>query len=98
MKAKRKRYDAQFKAKIGFEAIRGIKTIQQVAKENQIHPTQVTQWKQTPIKEAFSLFEGKTAVHSQEDWDKEREHLHAKIGKQSVEIDWLAKKCKQLHL
>lgn len=98
MKAKRKRYDAQFKAKIGFEAIRGIKTIQQIAKENQIHPTQVTQWKQILIQDASSLFEGKHAAHCQEDWDKERERLHAKIGKQSVEIDWLAKKCEQLHL
>ncbi len=79
MKAKRKRYDAQFKAKVGFEAIRGIKTIQQIAKENQIHPTQVTQWKQILIQDASSLFEGKHAAHCPEDWDKERERLHAKI-------------------
>jgi transposase len=98
MKAKRKRYDAQFKAKIGFEAIRGIKTIQQIAKENQIHPTQVNQWKQTLLQEACGLFDSKHATQSQEDWEKERERLHAKIGKQSVEIDWLAKKCEQLHL
>lgn len=98
MKAKRKRHDAQFKAKIGFEAIRGNKTIQQIAKENQIHPTQVSQWKQLLVSEAASLFEGKHSKCSQDDWDQERERLHAKIGKQSIEIDWLSKKCEQLHL
>jgi transposase-like protein len=91
MKAKRKRYDAQFKAKIGFEAIRGIKTVQQIAKENQIHPTQVNQWKQILIEDASSLFEGKRPSQDQDDWENERDRLHAKIGQQSVEIDWLAK-------
>ena len=98
MKAKRKRYDSQFKAKIGFEAIRGFKTTQQIAKDNQIHPTQVNQWKQILLEDASSLFEGKRPSNCQDDWENERERLHAKIGQQSVEIDWLAKKCKQLHL
>ena len=84
--------------KISFEAIRGIKTVQQIAKENQIHPTQVNQWKQILIEDASSLFEGKRPSQDQDDWENERDRLHAKIGQQSVEIDWLAKKCKQLHL
>ena len=98
MKAKRKRHDARFKAKIGLEAIRGLKTTQQIAKEYQIHPAQVSQWKQALIEQAPSLFEGKRSTANQEEWEAERERLHAKIGKQSVEIDWLAKKYEKLHL
>jgi len=97
MKSKRKRHSAQFKAKIGLEALRGRKTVQQIAKENQIHPTQVSQWKQEIAKRLPEVFES-PSHGGQDDWEKERERLHAKIGQQSVEIDWLAKKCEQLHL
>lgn len=99
MKAKRKRHSAQFEAKIALEALKGIQTTQQIAKENQVHPTQVSQWKRHIADRLPELFEGSGAENGgQEDWQREREQLHAKIGKQSVEIDWLAKKCGQLHL
>ena len=44
MKAKRKRHDPQFKARVGLEALKGVKTIQQIAKEYDVHPTQVSDW------------------------------------------------------
>ena len=47
MKAKRKRHSAAFKAKVGFEALVGLKTVAQLAREYAVHPTQVTQWKAT---------------------------------------------------
>lgn len=97
MKGKRKRHSAQFKAKVGLEAIKGLKTIQEIAKEHQIHPTQVSQWKQQIGERLPELFES-PGQSSSEDWERERERLHAKIGQQSVELDWLAKKCKELHL
>jgi len=97
MKGKRKRHSAQFKAKIGLEGLKGRKTVQQIAKENQIHPTQVSQWKQEIAKRLPEVFES-PSQGGQEDWEKTQERLHAKIGQQSVEIDWLVKKCEQLHL
>ena len=42
---KRKRYTGAFKAKVGLEALMGIKTVGQIAREYQVHPVQVTQWK-----------------------------------------------------
>ena len=57
MKGKRKRHSAQFKAKIGLEGLKGRKTVQQIAKENQIHPTQVSQWKQEIAKRLPEVFE-----------------------------------------
>ena len=44
-KTKRKRYTGAFKAKVGLEALMGVKTVGQIARENEIHPVQVTQWK-----------------------------------------------------
>lgn len=97
MKGKRKRHSAQFKAKVGLEALKGRKTIQEIAKSHGIHPTQVSQWKQEIAKRLPEVFESPSRSGS-EGWEKERERLHAKIGQQSVEIDWLVKKCEQLHL
>ena len=44
-KTKRKRYTGAFKAKVGLEALMGVKTVGQIAREYQVHPVQVTQWK-----------------------------------------------------
>lgn len=45
MSKKRQRHSAEFKAKVALEAIKGIKTLQQLAKDFQVHPTQLTMWK-----------------------------------------------------
>ena len=45
-KTKRKRYTGAFKAKVGLEALMGVKTVGQIAREYQVHPVQVTQWKE----------------------------------------------------
>ncbi|MEK0445804.1 MAG: Transposase [Verrucomicrobiota bacterium] len=42
MKAKRRRHDSQFKAKVALEALKGVKTIQQIAKDYEVHPVQVS--------------------------------------------------------
>ena len=43
-KTKRKRYSGAFKAKVGLEALMGMKTVGQIARDYQVHPVQVTQW------------------------------------------------------
>jgi transposase len=48
MKAKRKRHDVQFKARVALEALKGIKTVQQIAREFDLHPVQVSYWKKKP--------------------------------------------------
>jgi transposase-like protein len=95
-KAKRKRYSGAFKAKVGLEALMGIKTVGQIARENQVHPVQVTQWKGVVRDRLPELFETRAAeaVDSQEMIAQ----LHEKIGQLTVEADWLKKKCKQLGL
>ena len=61
MKAKRKRHSAAFKAKVGFEALVGLKTVAQLAREYAVHPTQVTQWKATIRDRLPELFEAGAA-------------------------------------
>ena len=57
--AKRKVHGAEFKAKVGLEAIHGVKTINQIAQEHGVHPVQVSEWKKEILERAGSLFEGK---------------------------------------
>ena len=45
MKGQRRRHDPEFKARVALEALKGIKTIQDIAKEDEIHPVQVSEWK-----------------------------------------------------
>ena len=45
MKAKRRRHESEFKARVALKALKGVQTIQQIAKDFDIHPMQVTEWK-----------------------------------------------------
>ena len=98
MKGKRRRHEPEFKARIAIEAIKGIKTVQQIAKELDIHPVQVSEWKKVMVDGASGLFASGSRQTSEEQLEKEKEKLHAKIGQQAVEIDFLRKKSKQLGL
>jgi len=88
---KRKVHGADYKAKVGLEAIRGVKTINQIAQEYGVHPVQVGQWKKEIQEQACKLFEGKRGpkpVNAESDPDR----LYAKIGQLNMELDWLKKK------
>ena len=96
MKAKRKRHNGAFKARVGLEAVMGIKPVAQIAREYQVHPTQVTQWK-TVIRERLpELFE--VGENSSAEQERVIGQLHQKIGELTVDLDWLKKKSRQLGL
>ena len=97
MKNKRRIHSAEFKARIALEALKGLKTVQQIAAENEVHPTQVTQWKSQMIAGACEVFEQGRGRATQEQATQIREErLERKIGQLVVEVDWLSKKCKEL--
>ena len=86
----RKVHTPEFKAKMGLEALRGLKTINEIGQEHGVHPVQVGQWKKAIQEQAKTLFEGKrgpkpVAAH------REPELLYSEIGKLKVELDWLKK-------
>jgi transposase-like protein len=95
MKRKRKTYSGAFKAKVGLEAVMGVKTVAQLARDYEVHPMLVSQWKGTIRDRLHELFERPS---SPLDVDSERRiaALHEKIGELTVSLDWLKKKSKQL--
>jgi len=96
-KTKRKRHAGAFKAKVGLEALMGVKTVGQIARENEVHPVQVTQWKGVIRDHLPELFETPPTAEGK-DQQELIAQLHEKIGQLTVEVDWLKKKCKQLGL
>ena len=88
---KRKVFGAEFKAKVGLEAIHGVKTINQIAQDHGVHPAQVGQWKKEILERAGSLFEGKRGPQAVNEYS-EPERLYGEIGKLKMELDWLKKK------
>ena len=80
---------------MALEALKGIKTVQQIAKDFDVHPVQVTEWKKRLSAHAGSVFEnGKE--REVEDFSAERSDLHSKIGELTVKLDFVVKKSKQL--
>lgn len=98
MKAKRRRHDPEFKARVALEAIKGIKTVQQIGKEFDIHPVQVSEWKRAMLEGAAGVFGAARGEAEAEDFERERKDLHSKIGQLAVEVDFLRKKSRQLGL
>jgi transposase-like protein len=96
MKRKRKQYRGAFKAKVGLEAMIGIKTTAQLAREYQVHPLLVTQWKKVLRDRMPEIFEKGNVVG--DDSERTIAALHQKIGQLTVDLDWLKKKCRQLGL
>jgi len=75
----------------------GVKTVGQIARENEVHPVPVTQWKRVVRDQLPELFERPAAVTGK-DQEELIGQLHEKIGQLTVEVDWLKKKCRQLGL
>lgn len=98
MKAKRRRHDPEFKARVALEALKGIKTIQQIAKDFDVHPVQVSDWKKAILEGASGIFGHSRAQSGTDDFERQRDELHAKIGQLAVEVDFLRKKSRQLGL
>jgi transposase len=89
---KRKTFSAQQKAKVAVEAIRGVKTVNEIAQQYEVHPTQVGQWKKELQEQAVQLFEGKRGPKPAADSEASSERLFSEIGRLKMELDWLKKK------
>ena len=90
MAGKRKRYGAEFKAKVALEAIRGEATIAELVRKHGVHQTLINAWKRQAIEGMAGVFSGKAEAAAAER-EAELEKLHAKIGQLVVERDFLAK-------
>lgn len=87
----RKTYSAEFKAQVALAAVKGQKTIAELASEYGVHPTQITQWKSELLKGLPEVFKDKRARDAVSE-EKLKERLYWQIGQLKVELDWLKKK------
>jgi transposase-like protein len=88
---KRKNFSSEFRAKVALEAIRGIKTANQIGQEFGVHPTQVGLWKKELQEQASSVFDAKRGPKPA-DPSASTERLYSEIGRLKMELDWLKKK------
>ena len=99
MSTQRKSYPPEFKARVALEALKEHKTLNELAREYGVHPTQIGLWKKQLQSELPRLF---TASGQREQQSEEEEALKARlyqqIGQLQVELDWLKKKAEQAGL
>ena len=91
MTTKRKQYSNDFKFKIALEAIKGVKTVSQLASEYNVHPTQIGTWKKQLVQQGNTLFTRPNDQQQREQQDKEAA-LYEQIGRLKMELEWLKKK------
>jgi transposase-like protein len=99
MSSKKKQYSSQFKAKVALEAIRGEKTVPELASQYQIHPTVINGWKRKLLEDANQIFEVESkGLKVKEDDQGQINELYRQIGQLKVERDFLANRSAQLGL
>ena len=87
----KKIFTPQQKAFIALEAVKGDKTISQIASIHEVHPIQVQQWKKIVSENVFSLFSDKRRKEGKSE-QQLIDELHRIIGQRDVELAWLKKK------
>lgn len=86
-----KKYSSDFKAKVALEAIKGIKTLNEISSEYGVHTTQITQWKKQVLDELPHLFARPGAARTKSE-ETLIATLYQEIGQLKVELDFLKKK------
>lgn len=88
MGQKRRKFSAAFKAKVALEAIKGKETLSELAHRFELHPNQISTWKQEFLEKSATVFEdGKGSKPEEINMEK----LYATIGQLKLENDFLKK-------
>ena len=91
----RKLYSPEEKARLALEAIRGERTINEIAAENNVHPNMLSRWKREAETNMMQLFRDDSAKErrAQKAREGELQELYAQIGRLTAQNEWLKKKC-----
>ncbi len=90
----RRRFTADFKARVALEALRGDRTVQEIAAKHRVHPNQVSTWKRQAVDGLGEVFSN-GVDRARSDHEAEVKELHAKIGELTVVNDFLARGLKR---
>ena len=88
----RKRHSAVFKSRVALEALKELKTLNELASEYGVHQGQISQWKKQLIEGLPTIFSGNRNKNEASDINKKLDELYRQIGEVTVERDWLKKK------
>jgi transposase-like protein len=88
---KGKPYSAEFKFKVALEAAKGARTLNELASEYGLHPSQISEWKHQLLDEGVHLFRMDNARQQREQQALQTE-LYEQIGRLNMELEWLKKK------
>ena len=88
-KRTRRNHTSVFKAKVALTALKGDKTLSEIAQQYDVHANQVTEWKRQLLERAAGVFDGGADTGNTES-GQDLKVLHAKIGQQALEIDFLS--------
>lgn len=91
-----RKFKADFKAQVALEAIKERKTLAELAQQFNLHPNQISNWKQELVSSVASIFQQASSVQDEkQDFEAEKNRLYEQIGKLQVELEWLKKKCQR---
>jgi transposase-like protein len=96
MKKTRRKFTSEFKSKVAIEALKERYSLSELAERFELHPNQISQWKQEFLEKSKDVFDKKSPKSKEEQVDLDK--LYAKIGKLEVERDYLKKNLKKLDL
>ena len=91
---KRRRFTADFKSRVALDALRGDRTIQEIAAKHKVHPNQVSTWKRYAVDGLGEVFSN-GVERAGRDHETSVRDLHAKIGELTVQRDFLARELRR---
>lgn len=86
----RKSYPSQFKAKVALEAVKGERSLSELASKYEVHPNQIGQWRKSLLLGLPEVFSEKRQ-RKEQDGEVEKARLYEEIGRLKMELDWLKK-------
>ena len=96
MRKTRRKFTSEFKSKVAIEALKERYSLSELAERFELHPNQISQWKQEFLEKSKDVFDKKSSKSKEDQVDLYK--LYAKIGQLEVERDYLKKNLKKLDL